>query len=89
MSAALSDDDSLGAEAGQVHLANGATVQPSTAQHQAQQARPWLLEVVERKAYRAGWWWGFSSGLICGCASTALLMVLAYTVWQALQCPGC
>lgn len=81
--------DDLGLEAGQVHLANGATVQPATASHAAAQARPWLLEVVERKAYRAGWWWGFSSGLICGTCSTALLGALAYTVWQALACAQC
>lgn len=90
MTAALQQHDDVGLEAGQVHLANGATVQDSTAQHQPDRhARPWLLEVVERKAYRAGWWWGFSSGLICGTGSTVLLGVLAYTVWQALACPQC
>ena len=89
MSTVLSEDDGLGVEAGQVHPATGATVQHSTAQHQAEPARPWLLELVERKAYRAGWWWGFSSGLICGGASTALLLALGYTVWQALQCAQC
>lgn len=90
MGTAMQEPDDLGVEAGQVHLANGATVQHSTAQHHADHdARPWLLEQVERKAYRAGWWWGFSSGLICGTGSTALLGVLVYTVWQALACTQC
>lgn len=88
MSTVMSEDDSLGAEAGQVHLANGATVQHNAAQRFGD-ARPWLLEHLERKAYRFGWWWGFCSGLICGTCSTAVLFWLVYTVWQALQCAQC
>lgn len=46
--------------------------------------RPMDAEHFERRAYVAGWWWGFSSGLICGAGSMSLLGWLAYTVWQAL-----
>ena len=46
-------------------------------------------EHFERRGYVAGWWWGFSSGLICGAGSMVLLGWLVYAVWQALQCPQC
>jgi len=44
---------------------------------------------IERQAYTAGWWWGFSSGLIVGCCSTGLLALLAWTIARALECPAC
>ena len=47
------------------------------------------VEHIERRAYVGGWWWGFASGLICGCGSTALLAVLLWFVAQALGCPQC
>ncbi len=39
---------------------------------------------IERKAYCQGWWWGFSSGLICGSCSVGLLAFLLWTLAKAL-----
>lgn len=43
----------------------------------------------ERLVYRAGWWWGFASGLIVGGCSASLLTVLVYVLKAALECPQC
>lgn len=46
-------------------------------------------EDIERRGYTNGWWWGFASGLICGCCSTGLLALLVWTIARALECPQC
>lgn len=44
---------------------------------------------IERRAYVQGWWWGFASGLICGAASTAMLVWLLWLVACALGGSTC
>jgi len=46
-------------------------------------------EGIERRAYRTGWWWGFSSGLIVGCCSAGLLATLLWVISNAMACPQC
>lgn len=42
---------------------------------------------IERRSYCTGWWWGFTSGLIVGCFTTATLALLAWLINSALVLP--
>lgn len=49
-----------------------------------QRPQEWYTEAMERRHYTAGWWWGFTSGLIVGMFSMATLGALGYALSQAL-----